>query len=90
MASVWIPSLMRELTGGQSVVEVPAGTVGEAIERMEAQYPGVKARLLEGERLRPGIVVVVDGVTSSRKLRHRLTETSEVHFLPAIGGGSRS
>jgi molybdopterin converting factor small subunit len=29
----------------------------------------------------------VDGRVSSQRLRHELTETSEVHFLPAISGG---
>lgn len=87
MAAVWVPALLRELTGGQSVIEVPAGTVLEAIEQIEERYPGVKARLVEEGRLRPGIVVVVDGVTSARKLRQKLNENSEVHFLPAIGGG---
>jgi hypothetical protein len=31
--------------------------------------------------------VVVDGRVSNQRLRHRLIESSEVHFLPAIGGG---
>jgi len=89
MPVVWIPSLMRDLTGGLESVSVSAKTVYEAIRAVENQYPGVMAGLCAGDRLRPGLAVVVDGEVSSRKLRHPLSENSEVHFLPAIGGGSR-
>ena len=87
MALVWIPSLLRDLTGGEAQVTVPGETVRQLITSLEKTYPGVKARLCEEGQLRPNIAVVVDGQVSSQRLRHRLTETSEVHFLPAISGG---
>jgi molybdopterin converting factor small subunit len=87
VAVVWIPALLRDLTGGLAQVTVEAGTVGEAIEALESRYPGVEARLCEDGRLRASMNVVVDGVVSRQKLRQRLTAGSEVHFLPAISGG---
>ncbi len=92
MAVVWIPALYRDLTGGEATTTVPGDTVREVIENLEARYPGVRARLYheDGARLRPGVAVVVDGVVirgRSRVLREPLTETSELHFLPAISGG---
>ena len=87
MPMVWIPALLRDLTGGQERVTVPGETVRQVIEHLEARFPGIQSRLLEGDRLRPGLVVVVDGEVSRERLRHRLTETSEVHFVPAISGG---
>jgi molybdopterin synthase sulfur carrier subunit len=66
---------------------VTGATVREAIDALEAVYPGVRARLMEGDALRPGIAVAVDGSLSGKKLRQRLEENSEVHFVPAIGGG---
>jgi len=57
------------------------------IAQLEKAYPGIEARLCEGGRLRSNISVVVDSQVSSQRLRHELTETSEVHFLPAISGG---
>lgn len=89
MATVWIPALLRDFTGGIESISVTAKTVGEAIKALDALYPGIEARLLDGERLRPGLSVVVDGEVSSRKLRHPLQENSEIHFLPAFGGGAR-
>ena len=87
MAVVWIPALLRDLTGGEARVTVPAETVRQLVANLEQIYPGIEARLCNEGRLRPNISVVVDGQVSSQRLRHKLTEASEVHFLPAIGGG---
>lgn len=87
MPMVFIPALLQDLTGGQESVCVPGETVRQAIEALEAQFPGISARLYEGDRLRPNIAVVVDGQVSHLKLRHKLEERSEVHFLPAMSGG---
>lgn len=87
MPEVWIPALLQELTAGRERVEVPGATVREVIDHLEEVYPGIKARLLESDRLRPNITVAVDGEISRLKLRHRLEENSEVHFLHALSGG---
>lgn len=87
MPTIWIPPLLRELTGGQNTVTVPGETVRQVIENLESRYPGVKARLCDGERLRPTLSVAVDGTLTSRTLRDSVDEASEVHFIPAIGGG---
>ena len=59
----------------------------EAIESLEAEYPGVKERLCDEERIRPNISVMVDGQVSHLKMREKLREDSEVHFVIAISGG---
>jgi molybdopterin synthase sulfur carrier subunit len=75
------------MTSGQETLTVPGQTVGQVIENLDARYPGIRERLCEQGTLKPNIAVVVDGVASRQRLRHRLTETSEVHFVPAISGG---
>lgn len=87
MAVVFIPALLRDLTGGAEQVEQQGETLRQVIDGLEARFPGIRERLFEGERLRPGIAVFVDGELSHRKLRHKLEPGSEVHFLPAISGG---
>lgn len=87
MATIWIPSLLRSFTGGLSEVPAHGATVREAIDDLEMRYPGIKARLIAEDRLKPNLALVVDGVSSRQGLRHPLTETSEVHFVPAISGG---
>jgi molybdopterin synthase sulfur carrier subunit len=87
MPVVWIPSLLRSLTGGQETVSVAGATVGEVIASLDRQYPGVKERLCDGDRLRAGIAAAVDTQVARLGLDEPVSESSEVHFLPAIGGG---
>ncbi|MCS7061704.1 MAG: MoaD family protein [Anaerolineae bacterium] len=87
MARVWIPALLRGMTGGQSEIEVAGQTVGELIDQLEVRYPGIRERLMDGDRLRPNIAVIIDGVRSRQGLRQPVNDTNEVHFVPAISGG---
>ena len=87
MPTVWIPSLLRDLTGGQEELAAPGETVQQVLENLDARYPGIMARLCEQGQLCPTIAVVVDGIASRQRLRHRLSDTSEVHLVPAISGG---
>ncbi|MCC6802769.1 MAG: MoaD/ThiS family protein [Anaerolineae bacterium] len=87
MATVWIPPLLQDMTDGKTRLAVPGATVREMVAELDRRYPGIGARLVDDGRIRPGISLVVDGIVSRAGLRHRLTETSEVHFVPAISGG---
>ena len=87
MPIVWIPSLLRDLTNGQKSLSIKGDTVRQVIENLEREYPGIKERLCDGDHMRPSISIVVDGHTSTLKLRHRLHESSEVHFVISISGG---
>jgi sulfur-carrier protein len=84
---VWIPALLLPLSEGKQKVDVPGETIQQVINNLERQYPGISERLLDGNRLRPNISVVVDGYISQDKLRHKLDDHSEVQFIPAISGG---
>ena len=87
MATVYIPSLLRDLTGGRDTVNAAGRTVRQIIEDLEARFPGIRQRLCDGESLRPGIAVAVDGELATRGLLQSVDHQSEVHFLPAISGG---
>jgi molybdopterin converting factor small subunit len=87
MALVWIPPLLRDLTGGSETVSVAGRNVGEVIEALEQRFPGVGARLSPGGALRPGLAVIVNGQVGRFGLLEAVGPDSEVHFLPAIAGG---
>ena len=87
MPIVWIPSLLRPLTGGQETVTVEGETVGQVMANLEQRYPGLRARLFQGDRLRPNLSLLVDGELSTRGLLQKLSEDSEIRFIPAIHGG---
>ncbi len=89
MPEVWIPPRMQALTGGNKTVQVPGGSVRQVINNLEKEYPGIRSRLCdeEGIDLLPGIAGIVDGETRQFGFLESLREDSEVHFLPALGGG---
>ena len=87
MPTVWVPALMRDLTGGAPEVSVAGRTVRQVVDSLEAAYPGSRARLCAGDRLKPSVSVAVDGVVTRLGLRQPVEEQSEIHFLPAVAGG---
>ena len=87
MPLVFIPAQLRGLTGGEAQIELPAASVREVVGALEARFPGIKERLCQGDELAPGLQLSIDHVMSSRGLRAKLGPKSEVHFLPAFGGG---
>ena len=87
MPTIFIPAPLRELAQGKTSVAVSGSSVREAIDSLEAEYPGIKDRLCEEEKVRPNISVFVDGEISHLKMREKLTDDSEVHFVIAISGG---
>jgi molybdopterin synthase sulfur carrier subunit len=87
MATVWIPAPLRSLTNGQEKVDVAGTLVAQVIDELDRLFPGMRNRLADGDALRPGIAVVVDGEVARLGLRQPVSATSEVHFLPAMSGG---
>jgi sulfur-carrier protein len=88
MATVYIPEPLQSLSHGAKEVTMAASTVRQVIARLEALYPGMEEALVEDGDLKPHIAVAVDGEVSVLGLAERVGEDSEVHFIPALGGGS--
>ena len=88
MATVYIPTMLQTLSRGATQVTIEATSVRQVVQRLEALYPGVEASLVEDGDLKPHIAVAVDGEVSVLGLLERVGEDSEVHFVPALGGGS--
>ena len=87
MPTIFIPAQMKSLTAGAMQVEVEGTTVREAIEDLDRKFPGMSQRLCRDDALIPGLQVSIDHVMTGRGLRAKVKPTSEIHFLPAIGGG---
>lgn len=87
MPLVFVPPQLRDLTNGTERLNIPAQTVAEVVEELERRFPGVRARLCAGEQLAPGLQVSVDHTLTRQGLLAQLSPASEVHFLPAFGGG---
>jgi molybdopterin synthase sulfur carrier subunit len=87
MPVVFIPTPLREVTGGVAEIRLDGSTVRELVDALDLRFPGIKLRLCRGDSLAPGIQVSVDHVMTRRGLRAAVHPESEVHFLPVIGGG---
>ena len=87
MATVFIPTMLQKLTEGTKRVEFQAKNVRQVIDELDRLYPGMKDRLVEEGAIRSNLAVAVDGEIARMGLLEKVAENSEVHFVPAIGGG---
>ena len=87
MPVVWIPEPLQSYTGGRATVEAQGRNVKRLLLALDENYPGLKDALMDGDRLKPGIAVAVNGQVSHLGALQPLQEDNEVFFVPAIGGG---
>ena len=87
MATVFIPTQMRELTDGVERLDVAGENLRQVIRELEQRWPAIGPRLRDGDGIASGLAVSIDGAFASRGLLAKVGPSSEVHFLPAIGGG---
>jgi molybdopterin synthase sulfur carrier subunit len=90
MVTVFVPTMLQPLTGGVRQVDVPARNVRQLVDQLDQLFPGMKDRLVDDGQIRSNLAVSIDGEISRLGLMERLDEASEVHFVPAIGGGNSS
>ena len=87
MPDLHLPSTLAPLFPGlPRRLEVDAATVGEALDRLEERWPGLRDRVCEpGPALRPHIHVYVQGERA--RLDTPLEAGSRVDVIAAISGG---
>ena len=89
--TVRIPTPLRKFTGDQADVATSGGTVGEVIDNLEAQYPGIKANLVDADSgaLRRFVNVYVneEDVRFLDGTETALKDGDSVAIVPAIAGG---
>ena len=90
MVTVRVPTPLRKFAGGAKDVQSSGDTVGELIENLEQQYPGIKGRLCEEDGvLRRFINVYVNGedIRYAKGVDTALKDGDEVSIIPAVSGG---
>ena len=87
LATIFIPTMRQEITHDIKKLELDARNVRQVVDELEKAYPGIQERLLDADEIREGLAVVVDGDVSVMGMLTKVGEKSEVHFVPAIGGG---
>ena len=90
MAQIRIPMPLRKLTNNIDIVTSDAPTLAEAVDRLEADYPGIKDRIVgdDGE-IRRFVNIYVNGedVRFLSNLSTALKASDEVSIVPAVAGG---
>ena len=87
---VRIPTILRTHTGGNKTVEGNGDTLGALVDDLDAQYPGIKGRLVTDEgKLHRFVNVYVndEDVRFTGGLETKLDDGDEVVVLPAVAGG---
>ena len=87
MANVFIPALLRKLTGGKDRTTATGATLREIINDLERQFPGFRDRVVENGDLVGSIAVSINGEVITGGLSESVPAESEIHFVPAIAGG---
>lgn len=87
MPTVFLPPALRKVADGQSRIDVPGGSLRAVVAELESRYPGIRSRLCEGDRLRPGLSVVIGSNVADASLLQPVPSNAEIHFLPSVGGG---
>jgi molybdopterin synthase sulfur carrier subunit len=87
MATVVIPALLRKFPDGKDRVTASGRNLGQLVEDLERQFPGLREQLIEDGEVKPSVAVSIDGDMGTGGVLEPVRESSEVFFLPAISGG---
>lgn len=88
--TVRVPTTLRPLSGGNKLVEVPAGSLSEVIAALDGAHPGFAGRILDDEgELHKFVNVFVDDddVRYLDGLNTVVADGITVSIIPAVAGG---
>ncbi len=88
--TVRIPQPLRALTANATTVEAKGASLGDCIVDLEANYPGLRERIMDDVgQLRRFVNVYVNGddVRFIDGLATSLKDGDEVSIVPAVAGG---
>ena len=91
---VRIPTILRTYTGGEKAVQASGSTLGEVIDDLESNHPGIKDRLIEAKdgssdlRRFVNLYVNDEDVRFTGGLETGLSDGDQVVVLPAVAGGA--
>ena len=81
MVRVVLTGNLRHLTGGETELEVEAGTIRQLFRALGERHPGLVPHLEEG------VAVAIDGEIFQDAWFAEVRPDSEVHIMPRIAGG---
>ena len=84
-----VPPYLQAFTNNVEVVEVNGSTVGECLDHMVEQFPGIEKMLFEQKgKLRAYVGVYINGKDAyPGELANPVKDGDEIYVLYIIGGG---
>lgn len=85
---VFLPYL-QQFTGGRRCVETTGQTIGECLNNLEIQFPGIRQQLCdEQDQLFSTLVIYINSDGSyTQDLAKPVKDGDELIIVPVIGGG---
>ncbi len=86
-----LPTVLRSHTGGAKAVSVDGSTVGQVLEALAREYPGLAGQVIDSDGTLHKFVNVYlndDDVRYLSSLDTPVTESDEISILPAVAGGA--
>jgi len=87
---ILIPTPLRQFAAGQSAVEVPASTVGEAVQALISSHPDLRKHLYTDQgKLRAFVNFYLneDDVRYLQQDQTPVAESDTLSIVPSIAGG---
>ncbi len=91
MATILIPTPLRQFAGGADTVDVEAATAGEALQELVAAHPQIERNLFtDAGRLRSFVNVYVDDddIRYLDREDTEVTASTVISIVPSIAGGA--
>ncbi|MBQ1081084.1 MULTISPECIES: ubiquitin-like small modifier protein 1 [Nocardiopsis] len=88
--SVRVPTILRTYTNDASEVTAEGGTLAEVLDHLEANHPGILARVLDdGGKVRRFVNVYVgdEDVRFEKGLQTEVRDGQQISIIPAVAGG---
>jgi molybdopterin synthase sulfur carrier subunit len=87
---VRVPTILRNYTGGEKAVEASGSSLDAVLKDLDANYPGLRDRLVDEKGLRRFINVYLndEDVRFLGGLDTTVADGDSVTILPAVAGGA--
>ena len=89
---ILVPTPLRQYAGKKSAVEVPANTVGEALNALTSAYPDLRKHLYNDEgKLRAFVNLYLndDDIRYLQQEQTAVKDGDTLSIVPSIAGGSQ-
>jgi sulfur-carrier protein len=87
---VRLPTVLRTHAGGASTVQLSGATLGEVLDKLVAEYPGMAGQVVQEDgTLHKFVNIYVndDDVRYLQGLDTPIPDGAEISILPAVAGG---